>query len=35
MDYARDKLVLWLLSRFHGRDGLLESCPEATVSVCP
>ncbi|CAE7250568.1 ANK2 [Symbiodinium sp. CCMP2592] len=24
MDYARDKLVLWLLSRFHGRDGLLD-----------
>ena len=35
MDYARDRLVLWLLNRFHGRDGLLESCPETAVSVCP
>ncbi|CAE7228025.1 ANK1 [Symbiodinium natans] len=24
MDYARDKLVLWLLGRFHGRDGTLD-----------
>ena len=27
VDYARDTLVVWLLARFHGRDGGLEPLP--------
>ncbi|CAE7339206.1 ANK3 [Symbiodinium microadriaticum] len=31
MDYARDRLVLWLLNRFHGRDGLLDDIVRRNV----